>query len=269
MMKGVSRVLKAEFYKARRRRSSWLMPVAALLLTAGIFFAVDYAAQRDWMGVPGGWYLASSTAGWLVDITGLAVIVMACFSVSGEFSRGTVKPALTRGISRIGWFFGRVIAVCAASTVLFSVIAASALVLAAVFRGLPDLMEKDFLLHSSSRLFWSYVLCYVLTVVTLCAVASAASMVSTLVNRAGTAIAAGIMLAFAMTVLGVFDTLRPFLVSDALGLPMDQMVSMSKGLPLPYGWSELIRRTLLCAAGWSSVSLALGSAVIRRKEMTF
>lgn len=268
-MRGFSRVLGAEVYKARYRRSTWALPISAAAVTAMVFFAVDYAAGRDWIGVPGGWYLASSTTGWMIDITGLIAIVMTCFAVSGEFSRGTVKPALTRGISRGGWYAGRVVAVCAATTVLLAAVMLTALALAGTLRSLSDLLEKDFLIHSSADLFRGFVLCSALTLAVLWAVVSAAAMVSSLVGRAGSAIALAIFLAAGMTVLSVFDPLRPFLLGDALGLPMAQMISMSKGLPLPLEWSSLARRTLLCAAGWTAATCALGILVMRRKEITF
>ncbi len=47
------------------------------------------------------------------------------------------------------------------------------------------------------------------------------------------------------------------------------MTAMSKGLPLPLEWGELIWKTLACAGSWLAVSCAVGHAIIARKEITF
>ena len=204
-----------------------------------------------------------------MNVAGLLAMIITCFQISGEFALGTVKPAWVKGLSRHGWLSGKVVVAAMAVTVLFMAIVAVSLLSAGVRHGFADLMENNYTMHTSGELWKGYGLCSVLTLFSLWAAVSVTSMLAVCLNRTGSAIAAAVLLAVALSVAAVFSPARPFLLTSALSLPFEQMTAMSKGLPLPLEWGELAWKTLACAGGWLAVSCAAGHAIIARKEITF
>ncbi len=265
----IRKVLLAENVKLRRKRTTWFVPAAVAAMTLLVFLAIAYAAARDWAGVPSGFYLASSTAGWMINVTGLLAMIITCFQISGEFALGTVKPAWVKGLSRHGWLSGKVVSAAAVVAVLFLIVVAVSLVSAGARYGFTDLKEKDFVVHTSAALWKGYILCAALTLFSLWAVVTVTSMLAAYFNRPGSAMAVAMLLAVAMTVVAVFKPARPFLLTSAISLPFEQMTAMSKGLPLPLEWGELAWKTLACAGSWLAASCAVGHAIIARKEITF
>lgn len=268
MRNEIARVLSAERLKILRRRAVWAAPAAAAGLSALVSIAVAYAAARDWVGVPSGYFTAASAIGYLANAAGIAAIVIACFAVSGEFSMGTVKPAWVRGVRRDAWLFGKLIAAAAAVVVLFLTAAAVAVLIAGVRYRFAGLYENTYLVHSAEDLAEALVLSTLLTAAALAAAATAAGAAATAVNRSGSAIAVCIGAAIGLGVLAVFEPLRPMLLTSVLTLPFEQMSAMAKGLPLPLEWGSLARRTLLCSGAWAAAALVAGRLVIMRKEIT-
>jgi ABC-type transport system involved in multi-copper enzyme maturation permease subunit len=205
----------------------------------------------------------------MINITGLLAMIITCFQISGEFAMGTVKPAWVKGLSRHGWLSGKIVSAAAAVTVLFLIVIVVSIAGAGARYGFSDLTEKDFVIHTASALWKSYFLCAFLTLFALWAVVTVTSMLASLMNRPGSAIAVAVLLAVALSVLAVFKPTRPFLLTSSISLPFEQMTAMSKGLPLPLEWGDLIWKTLACAGGWLIVCFAAGHAIIARKEITF
>jgi ABC-type transport system involved in multi-copper enzyme maturation permease subunit len=270
MMTGeIKKVLLAEKVKLRRKRTTWFVPSAVAAMTLLVFMAIAYAASRDWAGIPSGFYLASSTTGWMINVAGLLAMIITCFQISGEFALGTVKPAWVRGLSRHGWLSGKVVSASMAVTVLFIVIIIISLASAGAKHGFTDLKEKDFVVHTSAALWKGYLVSAALTLFSLWAVVTVTAMFAAHLNRPGSAIAAVVLIAVALTVVAVLKPARPFLLTSAISMPFEQMTAMSKGLPLPLEWGDLVWRTLACAGSWLAVSFAVGHMIISRKEITF
>ena len=194
MTSDIVNIISAEKYKLLRRRSTAAMLPGVLLLSVIIFFSVDLAAQRDWIGIPSGFYLASVAIGWMVNIIALLTIIIVAFQISGEFALGTVKPAWTRPVSRSSWFAGKLISVSAISSVLFIVSLAAITLLASVKYGFSDLMEKDYLVHASSSLAGRYIQVSFLTLVSFWALAAVTAVFAACFVRPGSTIAVTVVL---------------------------------------------------------------------------
>lgn len=270
MMRGeIRKVLLAEKVKLRRKRTTWSIPSAIAVMTFLVFLAIAYATSRDWTGIPSGFYLASSTTGWMINVTGLLAMIITCFQISGEFALGTVKPAWVRGLSRHGWLSGKIVSAAMAVTILFLIVIVFSLISAGLKYGFTDLKEKDFVVHTSAALWKGYLISSALTLFSLWAVVTVTSMLAAHFNRPGSAIAAVVLIAVALTIVAVFKPARPFMLTSAISMPFEQMTAMSKGLPLPLEWGDLIWKTLACAGSWLAVSCITGHVIIARKEITF
>jgi ABC-type transport system involved in multi-copper enzyme maturation permease subunit len=269
MKHDLSRVISAEWLKLKRRRSTYVVPLLVVALSVLVFLGLGTAAKREWIGVPSGFYMTSATIAWLVDVLAILTVVITCFHISGEFSLGTVKAAWTKPITRRHWYAGKLIFACASASALFIALIAVVVVLAAVRFGFTDLMEKDYLIHTRSGLGLALVLVLALTFWALWAVTAVSAALAGLFNHAGTSIAAGLGLGLLMTVLSIFPSVKPFLLSTHINVPMEQMIAMSKGLPLPFDWSELAWKTLVGAGAWLVLALLAGDRIIRNKEITF
>ncbi len=269
MADDVLKIISAEMYKLSRRRTVLAILPGVVILSVILFFAVDFAAQRDWIGIPSGFYLASAASGWMVNIIALLTVITASFQISGEFSLGTVRPAWTSPISRKAWFGGKVVFISAVSTAALLVSLATIIVAASIKYGLSDLMEKDYLVHSSSSLALRFLQSSLLTMVSLWSVAAVTAMFGAFFVRPGSTIAVMIVLSFLMSVISIFGKVEPFLLSRALTLPFEQMKMMSKGLPVPLEWNDMMWKTISCASVYMVLALISGLCVVKRKEVTF
>ena len=56
----VTRALAAEWFKILRQRMAIVLPVLVAVLVVLMYFVAEFAAHRDWIGVPGGYFVAAS-----------------------------------------------------------------------------------------------------------------------------------------------------------------------------------------------------------------
>jgi ABC-type transport system involved in multi-copper enzyme maturation permease subunit len=269
MNSDIKKIISAEWLKLKKRKTTWVVPLVLGLLCLVMFFGLDLASRRNWVGMPSGFYLASATISWIINAIVLVIVIAACFHISREFALGTIKSAWVRPLTRRSWYGGKILSIWAAMAGLFLFAVLIIVALAALRFGFTDLMEKDYLVHSRSALGLRFALMVFLTLWALLATASVISMLAGFFNNPGGAIACGLSLGLLMTVLAVFPGWRPFLLNSYISLPCEQMVAMSKGLALPMSWNELTRQILIGAGGWMIVSLLIGDWVIRKKEITF
>ena len=157
----------------------------------------------------------------------------------------------------------------ATTAVLFMLAAVVAVILSGLRFGFTDLMEKDYLVHTAGNLRLQLLLTTVLILWNLLAVTSVAAAFASWFNHPGGAIAACLGMGLILTVAAVFEPLKPFLLNIHLSLPSEQMVAMSKGLPLPLGTGGLVWRSLAGGGVWMACALGAGYLIVRRKEITF
>lgn len=269
MRSDVIRVFAAEVMKAKRRKSLYITPALTILISVLLFFSIDFAASRDWIGVSSGFYLASSSIGWIVNMVSFLAVMMTCFRISGEFAMGTVRSVWVRPVGRVEWYFGKLLSVMTGVTAHFVLAVLVITLLAWIKTGYTDLMEKDYLVHSVSSLGLRFVLVSILTLWSLLSTVAVAAFAASIFNRPGGAIATVIGMSLVMTMISIFPTFKPFLLTTCLSLPFEQMTLMSKGLPLMLDWNSLVLRTFVCAGAWMGLSMAGAIAVLKKKEITF
>jgi ABC-type transport system involved in multi-copper enzyme maturation permease subunit len=269
MKSDIRNVLSAELFKLLKRKSSIVLPALVIILTALLYLGLDLATRREWVGVPSGFYLASASIGWMVNIITILIIVVSSFHVSSEFSLGTVKEAWIRPVSRGSWFAGKILIAFTMTAVLFILAVAVTVILSGLRFGYSDLMEKNYLVHSAGDLRLHLVLAVVLILWNLLAVTAVAAAFASWLNHPGGAIAACLGAGLLLTVAAVFQPLKPFLLNTYLSLPSEQMIAMSKGLPLPLERGALVWRSLAGGGVWMACALGAGYYIIRRKEITF
>lgn len=264
----VIRVITGEAFKLSRQRKTVLLPLFVAGFAAAIFFGLEMATRRDWIGIPGGYYLAASTIGWIGHVTVLLSVVLTSFFISREFALGTVKSAWTRPIKREAWFNGKIFTACSAVSALFLFAVAVTVALALWRLGFTDLSEKNYVIHTSRDLAIRLALTVGLLLWSIWAATVVMSAVAAVFGFPGGAIACSFWLGLAMVILAMYQPVRPFLLLTYFGLPADQMIAMSKGLPLPMEWNDVVWRTLLGAGAWMVVAYFVGRRVIKRKEIT-
>jgi len=269
MVNGVARVISAEWLKLWQRRTTIVIPGLLILFALAAFFGRDFAVRRQFIGIPSGFYMAAGSISFILNVMALVTVIATCFHISREFSFGTIKAAWIRPMTRAQWYTGKLVSAGAAVGALFILVVGIILLLAAVRFGFADLLEKDYLIHSAGTLGWRLVLALGLTLWSLWALVAVMSMVSSLVNHPGGAIAAGLGLGLLSTVLAMFPALQPYLLSTYLSLPLEQMIMMSKGLPLDLTWGNIAQQTLLGGAVWMAIALVVGYRIIAKKEITF
>ena len=58
------------------------------------------------------------------------------------------------------------------------------------------------------------------------------------------------------------------MLTTYLALPCEQMVAMSKGVPLPLEWGDLVWHTLAAGGAWGVGAYLIGRRVVQKKEIT-
>jgi ABC-type transport system involved in multi-copper enzyme maturation permease subunit len=263
----IGKVISAEWLKLKRRRTTIVVPLLVAALAMIMIVGLEFAARREWVGVPSGFYLSAATVSWMVNFVLLLSLVIGSFMISQEFVLGTVRSCWVRPLTRRAWFTGKAISACAIVAALFAIVVLIA-VLFSLFRiGFDDLTEKSYVVHSASSLGWRFVLTALLTMWSLIAVTALVTAVAALFNHPGASIATVLALGVTMSVLTIFPVVRPFLLNTIVMSPTEQMVAMSKGLPLPHAWDTLLWRSLLGGAAWMIAAVWLGDHIVRRKEI--
>ena len=268
MKSDVRKVISAELFKAKRQKMTYIMPVILVGLAVLLFFVNEFAARRSFIGVPSGFYVGTTVVNWMTNVMALLAVVFASFVVAQEFAVGTVKSTWVRPVRRGKWFTAKYIWSAGAITDMFILLAIVTFGLAFFRLGLDDLTEKNYLVHSVRSMSLRLLLTLGLTLFSLWAVTALAAMIATLFSNPGGAIAAALGFGIVMLVLSAFGPVQPFLITSHLALPLEQMVAMTKGVPLPLEWNTLIWRTLVGAGAWMVVALFIGHRVIRNKEIT-
>ena len=252
----------------RNRRTTWLVPLLFLAFVVLTVIGLDFATRRHWLGLPNGYFVASAAIGWLVNVLLLAVVVLSSFAISQEFAIGTIRSSWIRPISRRAWFAGKVLTACGVIAFLFLMAAGVAVLIVATKLGFADLMENNFMMHSSSSLAGRLVVTILLTLWALWAVTVVMTAVASLFGHPGGAIATGLGIGVLFTALAIFPPMSPFLLTTFVASPMEQMTAMAKGLPLPYEWGSLVGRTLIGGGIWMLIGAVLGDRIIARKQIT-
>ncbi|UCH85384.1 MAG: ABC transporter permease [Candidatus Latescibacterota bacterium] len=263
-----NKIIRAESFKLRKQKTSYIVPVAVMLLGILLFVVLEFTTRRNWIGVPSGHFVAASVISWIGNVMMLLVVLMTSFIVSQEFALGTIKSTLVRPVTRGQWYTAKVFTAAVSLSVLFLCVVVVVVALAAVRLGLTDLTEKNYVVHTARSLTFRLVLSVGLTVFALWAVTVFVALVAGVFNHPGGAIAAALGAGVLMVVLGAFPAARPFLLTTYMSAPWEQMVAMSKGLPLPYEWGQLVWRTLAGAGAWMVLGFVVGQHLIRKKEIT-
>lgn len=262
-------VLNADFYKLSRSRTKFVVPAGFILIIVFLFIGLSTAAQRNFFGIPSGFYISSACLGWMVNIIVLCLVVITSFEISNEFAMGTVKSVLVRPLTRHAWLTAKTIYVCLIAAVLLASASIVVICLAWFKFGLTGLTENNYVIHSARSLEWKLFIVLILTLWNLCAVVNLSVAISTIFYRPGSSISTLLALSLLMVVLGIFPVLKGFLLTTFVSLPFEQMTAMTKGLPLPLSWSNLIWRTLVVSGAYMIISIAAGQLIIARKEITF
>ncbi len=267
MPSGVRRVLAAEGLKLRRRKTTFVVPVLLVAISVVATVGVHQAARRQWIGEATGFHVAASALQLLVNLVLLLVVVVSSFLVAREFGWGTAKSAWIRPLSRSDWVGGKLLFAAGLSSGMWIAVLVPVIALAAATAGFEDLMEKDYLLHPAGSLWGHLLLAAGLTQWSLWAVTVVAAALAALCGHPGGAVTAGVGLGLLMTLLSVFPGAEPFLLSTYVSMPWEQMIAMSKGLPLPHAWGDVFAMVFLGAGVWMVIAFALTMRTVRTREV--
>ena len=268
MIDETKRIISAELLKLAHRRSTWIVPLLLVALVILSVLGLEFAARRHWVGLPSGYFVASSAIGWLVNVLVLVVVIAGAFAISGEFALGTIRSSWVRPISRRAWYLGKVITTCSIVGSLFLLAALTAIVAALIRLGFTDLMENAYLVHSSASLAGRLALTLALTLWGLWAATVFMTMVASMFSHPGGAIAVGLGVGVVFMALSIFPPVRPLLLTTIVTAPIEQMAAMAKGIPLPHEWGTLVNQTLWGAGLWLAGAAVIGDRIINRKQIT-
>ena len=253
----MSGLLRSDFYKLSKMKSFPICLLIALALAVGSIFMLDYTAQFVDMGT----YNASNTmlSTFAGDSKFFIAIVVSIFAAS-EFGFGTIKNIASRGFSRIGIYFSKLIGACVIALVIQLVYSVAYTGTAAIMWGFGEV----------SASFWPETLKIIgLEILLTLAYASVFVMVSMLIRQSGAAIA--INLCITMQFINLFVQLaqaglhKIFNVEVALS---DYLLSTNAANLVSGGvTSEMMTRSLLVGIVYFVVFALLGLWSFQKRDI--
>jgi len=261
------RTIAGEWLKLRKSRTTPVGLLVYLAIFAVLYITYVVAARESFMGIQSGFYIAGAAVSAATTPLAFVALLLVSFSLGREFSQGTVQMVWSKPITRGGWLLGKI----GTSAFHVSVFVVLTFVIAVVAAGLQfgfaDLMEKDYLIHAQSALWWRFALLAALTWLAVIAVVVATAIPALYLGSPGGAVTVSIVIGFALQMAGGWDNISPFLLSTYLMEPLQQFVAMSKGLPLPLTWGELVRTCLIGSVVWIGLCWVWAWQIVRRKEV--
>lgn len=253
----MSGLLRSDFYKLSKMKSFPICLLIALALAVGSIFMLDYTAQFVDMGT----YNASNTmlSTFAGDSKIFIAIVVSIFAAS-EFGFGTIKNVASRGFSRIGIYFSKLIGACVIALVI-------QLVYSVAYTGTATIMWG---FGEVSASFWPETLKIIgLEILLTLAYTSVFVMVSMLIRQSGAALA--INLCITMQFIYLFVQLaqaglhKLFNVEVALS---DYLLSTNAaGLVNGGATPEMMTRSLLVGIVYFVVFTLLGLWSFQKRDI--
>ncbi len=267
MWRDARRTIAAEWLKLRKSRATPVGLLVYLVIFAVLYITYVVAARESFMGIDSGFYIAGAAASGASTPLAFVALLLVSFSLGREFSQGTVQMIWPKPMARGGWLMGKIGTSVFHVSVFVCLTFVVAVVAAGVQFGFTNLMEKDYLIHAESALWWRFALVAVLTWLAIIAVVVAAAIPALYLGSPGSAVTVSIVIGFAVQLAGGWDMASPLLLSTYLTAPMDQFVAMSKGLPLPQTWGGLVGTCLTGSVVWIGLCWLWAWQIVRRKEV--
>ena len=88
-MRDFGKVISAESFKLRRQKSTLVVLILVALLALIMFGALEFAARRDWIGVPSGHFVAASVIGCELSADSFCLACSQSSNVSASISTRT------------------------------------------------------------------------------------------------------------------------------------------------------------------------------------
>lgn len=267
MWRDIRRTIAAEWLKLRKSRATPVGLLVYLVIFAVLYIAYAVAARESFMGIESGFCIAGAAASAACTPLAFVALLLVSFSLGREFSQGTVQMVWSKPMVRGYWLMGKISTSAFHVSVFVCLTFVVAVIAAGLQFGFTDLMEKNFLIHAEPALWWRFALLAGLTWLAVIAVVVASAIPALYFGSPGGAVTVSIVAGFALQLAGGWDTAGPFLLSTYLAEPMQQFVAMSKGLPLPQAWGDLVGRCLIGSIAWIGVCGAWAWLIVRRKEV--
>lgn len=267
MWRDARRTMAAEWLKVRKSRATPVGLLVYLAIFAVLYITYVVAARESFMGIQSGFYIAGAATSAASTPLAFVALLLVSFSLGREFSQGTVQMIWPKPITRGGWLLGKLGLSVFHVSVFVWLTFVMAVVAAGLQFGFTDLMEKDYLIHAESALWWRFLLLAALTWLAVVAVVIAAAIPALYIGSPGGAVTVSIVIGFALQMAGGWDMISPFLLSTYLADPLQQFVAMSKGIPLPLSWGELVQTCLIGSVVWIGLCWLWAWQIVRRKEV--
>jgi ABC-type transport system involved in multi-copper enzyme maturation permease subunit len=267
MWRDTRRTVVAEWFKLKKSRAAPIGILVYLVVLAILYFTYEIAARESFIGIESGFYIVGAVTSATTLPLAFVALFLVSFSLGREFSQGTVQMVWARPIPRTGWLLGKAITNGYHLSVFVAFTFIITIIVAGMRFGFTDLMEKDYLIHAEAALWGRFALLAALTWLAAVAVAIAAMIPALYLGNPGGALTVSTVAGFVLQMAGGWDAASPFLLSTYLSGPLQQFVAMSKGLPLPQTWSELVRTCLIGTIAWIGVCWLWAWQIVRRKEV--
>lgn len=261
------RTIAAEWLKLRKSRATPVGLLVYLVIFAVLYITYVIAARESFMGIQSGFYILGAVASSASTPLAFVALLLVSFSLGREFSQGTVQMIWPKPMTRSGWLLGKLGTSVFHVSVFVWLTFIVAVVAAGLQFGFTDLMEKDYLIHAESALWWRFVLLAALTWLAVIAVVIAAAIPALYLGSPGSAVTVSIVVGFALQMAGGWDAASPLFLSTYLANPLQQFVAMAQGLPLPWTWGELVRTCLIGSIAWIGLCWLWAWQIVRRREV--
>ncbi len=269
----LSNVLKAEFNIYRK--SNIVKSLLIITFSFSILFGFMIGHSSSFTGSlsflalmkghENGFNFSMSLTYSIYNILIFFVILMASMAVSDEAQKGTLKTVLVKRVKRNDLIIGKFLFLLLFFFCLIAIISLLSLAIGGVLYGFPNISEKNYIIHSSSSLFFNYLLSLLLVVFPISALISLCLFFSVLFNNNILPLISSMGVNFIFYIFAELDFYKYLFLTDYLSFPLKTVQKMAQGLPLIWipGIEYMILATLLYSAGF----LVLAIIFFKRKEI--
>ncbi len=286
----------ADFFRtvARLVRSDWtklthywvvlagFASIVVLVVAGTILF--HWAEQTANVTSNSGWAFALSVMNRFIDAATPIVYILICILFAIDVSNSTVKCILTRPVTRMELLCSKYVTAFCMVVVTVVLVWAVALTGGAVYYGLGDLTENDYVIFEAGYVLGQFAIGTLFLLLGMASVAAMGVAVSTFSSTMGGAIIMGLILFFFLNALALVPASLGFDLSiggdvvripwSTLGftslklIPLDVLDGLPTGIPILTWWTPDIVRMVVTCSAFLLVFVAVSAVGVRKRDFT-
>ncbi len=247
----------------RKKNAMWILFSIFVFQIAATL--INYNIKADTILTPTGFQLYAFSIKTTLQILALIFMLLASITLAEEVTSGTVNLVLSRGVKRFEFIVGKFLSLFFISITVIVLVHILGLFLCSVLAGLGPLMEGEYLVFSSKKLFTNFGISLLLTIPPLIALISFGIFISAIVKESGWSVGTGIIALFLLQILSQFEQVQRYLFSYYLFLPVNNITRLTQGIFID--WADDVYWLFGVSSGYILIFIGLSISLFNKRDL--